>query len=37
MTGKVSNADRELIDAATDLIKARYHEHRHHIAAAVRG
>jgi cytidine deaminase len=37
MTGKVSNADRELIDAATDLIKARYHENRHHIAAAVRG
>lgn len=33
----VSAADRELIDAATDLIKARYIENRHHIAAAVRG
>ena len=33
----VSAADRELIDAATDLIKTRYTENRHHIAAAVRG
>ena len=33
----VSAADRELIDAATDLIKTRYLENRHHIAAAVRG
>src|SRR5688500_18108438 len=37
MTDKVSVADRALIDAATDLIKARYLENRHHIAAAVRG
>jgi len=33
----VSPADRELIDVATDLIKTRYLENRHHIAAAVRG
>jgi cytidine deaminase len=33
----VSVADRELIGAAIDLIKARYLENRHHIAAAVRG
>jgi cytidine deaminase len=34
---EVSTADRALIDAATDLIKTRYLENRHHIAAAVRG
>jgi len=34
---EVSAADHELISAATDLIKARYLENRHHIAAAVRG
>jgi cytidine deaminase len=33
----ISAADRELIDAATALIKARYRENRHHIAAAARG
>jgi cytidine deaminase len=33
----ISAADRALIDAATDLIKSRYVENRHHIAAAVRG
>jgi cytidine deaminase len=37
MSDKASAADRELIDAAVDLIKARYIENRHHIAAAVRG
>jgi len=37
MSHKVTGADRELIDAAVDLIKARYLENRHHIAAAVRG
>ena len=30
-------ADLALIEAATDLIKARYVENRHHIAAAARG
>jgi cytidine deaminase len=33
----ISSADRELIEAATALIKARYRENRHHIAAAARG
>jgi cytidine deaminase len=33
----LSSADRDLIAAATELIKARYLENRHHIAAAVRG
>ncbi len=33
----VSAEDRALIDAAVALIKARYLENRHHIAAAVRG
>jgi cytidine deaminase len=33
----VSESDRELIAIATDLIKSRYAENRHHIAAAVRG
>ena len=33
----VAAADRELIALATELIKARYLENRHHIAAAVRG
>ena len=33
----VSAADGELIGAAVDLIKTRYLENRHHIAAAVRG
>ena len=32
----VSAADRELIEIATELIKNRYLENRHHIAAAVR-
>jgi cytidine deaminase len=34
---EVSAADRELIEIATGLIKSRYVENRHHIAAAVRG
>jgi cytidine deaminase len=33
----ISNTDRELIEIATDLIRNRYRENRHHIAAAVRG
>jgi cytidine deaminase len=33
----VSERDRELIQAAIDLINARYVENRHHISAAVRG
>ena len=33
----VSADDRALIDSAIDLIKTRYRENRHHIAAAVRG
>jgi cytidine deaminase len=32
-----SDGDRELIQAAIDLIDARYVENRHHISAAVRG
>ena len=32
-----ANADHALVEAAVDLIKARYVENRHHIAAAVRG
>jgi cytidine deaminase len=32
-----TDSDRELIQAAIDLINARYVENRHHIAAAVRG
>jgi cytidine deaminase len=32
-----TEADHALIEAAIDLIKARYVENRHHIAAAVRG
>ena len=32
-----SEGDRALIQAAIDLINARYVENRHHIAAAVRG
>jgi cytidine deaminase len=34
---KASNADQALVQAAVDLINARYLENRHHIAAAVRG
>jgi cytidine deaminase len=34
---ELAAADRALIEAATDLIRARYLENRHHIAAAVRG
>ena len=34
---EVSVEDRALIDAAIELIKARYLENRHHISAAVRG
>ena len=33
----VTDADRALVDAAIELIKLRYLENRHHIAAAVRG
>ncbi|WP_395018986.1 cytidine deaminase [Dongia sp.] len=33
----VSADDHALIDAAVELITARYRENRHHIAAAVRG
>jgi cytidine deaminase len=32
-----TDGDRELIQAAIDLINARYVENRHHISAAVRG
>jgi cytidine deaminase len=32
-----AESDRELIQAAIDLINARYVENRHHISAAVRG
>ena len=32
-----SDADHALVQAAVDLINARYVENRHHIAAAVRG
>ena len=32
-----TDADVALIEAATDLIRRRYRENRHHIAAAVRG
>jgi cytidine deaminase len=35
--GTLAEADCALIQAATDLIHARYIENRHHIAAAVRG
>ncbi len=33
----LSSADQELIAAATDFIRTRYVENRHHIGAAVRG
>jgi len=33
----LSDSEHALIQAATDLINARYVENRHHIAAAVRG
>jgi cytidine deaminase len=36
-TPAATDGDRELIQAAIDLINARYVENRHHIAAAVRG
>lgn len=37
MTDSLSPADLALVDAARELIAARYKENRHHIAAAVRG
>jgi cytidine deaminase len=37
VTDALSPADLALIDAARDLIDARYKENRHHIAAAVLG
>jgi len=33
----LSSADEELLVAATDFIRSRYLENRHHISAAVRG
>ncbi|WP_374307931.1 cytidine deaminase [Dongia sp.] len=33
----LSSADQELLAAATDFIRSRYAENRHHIGAAVRG
>jgi cytidine deaminase len=36
-TPAATDGDRELIQAAIDLINTRYVENRHHIAAAVRG
>lgn len=33
----LSPADQELLDAATDFIRSRYLENRHHIGAAIRG
>jgi cytidine deaminase len=33
----LSSADQELLAAATDFIRSRYLENRHHIGAAVRG
>lgn len=33
----ISTADRELVEAATNFIRSRYLENRHHIGAAVRG
>ncbi|WP_374655042.1 cytidine deaminase [Dongia sp.] len=33
----LSRADQELLSAATDFIRSRYLENRHHIGAAVRG